>query len=140
MDIGVNYQRTEYLSILYDAVPVISIHRKSGTLPLERPSCGFFTKVLLNIFGSVAFFFKKRQVGSCELNFKDTTISRKSKSSDVTFELSKINYILELSTSFLIDVGKGAMPVPYRCFNKEQKHAFKTMYKEKIHSFESNET
>lgn len=140
MEISVDYQRSEYLEVLYDAYPIIAIYRKSGKLPTNQPICGFFTKILLTSIGSISFFFKKRAVGNCRFVFRENSISRKSKSGDVSFEFSKVNYILVLSKSFLIDIGKGAMPVPYRCFNEGQKYSFEKMYKEKIHNYQSNET
>lgn len=137
MKIHVDYQLSEYLDTLYEAIPIIAVQRKSGELPSIKPKCGLYTKFLIKTIGRISFYFKKKQVGDCTFSISECSISRKSKDGVSEFEFSEIDYILALSNTYLVNVGEGAMPIPYRCFDQAQKKSFEEMYKEKIHHYET---
>ena len=135
MEIYAAYRLSEYLAILIETVPIIAIHRKSGVWPSVKPKPGVGTKMLIYLVGSVGFVFKKSKIGACSFILKEESILRKTKVGEDQFDLNEIDCIHVLSNSYLIDLGKGAMPLPNRLFDRKQRKKFEEMYSNKLRRY-----
>jgi len=100
-------------------VPIMSFQKKTGIWP-EKHNSTFWMKAMIYSLGSVVFFLKLRKVGSCHFEITESKISRKSKlgTKDVSWEEVLNIHIMPFAHMF--EIGRGLMPLPYRCFDGEQ--------------------
>jgi hypothetical protein len=118
--ISVKYQLREYLSVV--RAHARSLQHSTGA-PLAKR---ILDDVIIATFGTAMYFYKTWRVGSCTFSVDDAGITRISKDGAITIPWAQVTSVIKYSSSFLIVLSDGAMPIPYRVLSIEQKAAIES--------------
>jgi hypothetical protein len=72
------------------------------------------------------FFLKSRRVGVCTFTLSSEGVARSAKGGTFTVPWSHIKAVQKYESSYLIDTGDGAMPIPFRVLSGDQRRAVET--------------
>jgi hypothetical protein len=133
--VTVEYRLKEYLRTLQDFVQ-FDQHRQAVAKGKQRSgtpkSLNWFVKWPLILLGSMAFFYKVSKVGTCRFRINATSIERSSKLGTLIVEWSEVVSVLRLSETYLIQLSKGGMPIPFRCMDRPVAAAFERLASGKL--------
>ena len=81
-------------------------------------------KLLMVTFVPAVFLFKKHKVGRCRFVIDTSGISRTCKAGEITIPWAEVQAIHTLSQAYMVELDKGAMPLPFRCFESQCRSRF----------------
>lgn len=85
---------------------------------------GFVAHWLTNRFLSLMLFYKRLRLGTCRFIVSEDGMTRSSKMGTKSVSWPEVQRVSECSVAYLIELEKGAMPIPFRCMNVEQRESF----------------
>lgn len=106
----VAYRLSEYRAFVLDHFATVT-HKQPG----------FFTTIFVSAVAAVTFAVKKYKMPLCSFSIDEGGIRRRTKVGDICVPWSEVAAIHNYSRGFLIEKSHGAMPIPYRCLNEEQR-------------------
>lgn len=80
--------------------------------------------LLLYVLAPPIFLYKKTRVGDCIFKIDKDGIRRDSKTGVKVIEWGTIKDIHKLSSTYLIELNQGALPIPFRCFKSDEQDLF----------------
>jgi len=92
-------------------------------------SPGLFGRLFISIIAAVAFAVKKSRMPVCSFVIDETGIRRRTAASDVVIAWNQVKRVLRYAPGYLIEVERGAMPIPYRCLSERQRATFEELLK-----------
>jgi hypothetical protein len=119
---------TVEFEVTYNAAEYRSFARDKVAQDGYRP--GFFGGLFLFAVASVAFAYKSRKVGSCSFRFDASGLRRRSRVGDMTIPWERIVAVTRFSQCYLVELERGALPVPYRCLDAERRETFERLVRE----------
>ena len=107
---------------------------RDGDAPLtnDGKELKFFGKVAVHILGSFIFIYKVTRVGTCNFEINKSGLLRKSKMGEKTISWENVVKIQLLTEAYLLELEKGAIPLPYRCFKKDERILFEELVANKL--------
>lgn len=123
IQISVNYRLLEYLKTLRDFLP-ISLKRDAEEKGKTYRGYKWHHSVMLWLVGPPAFAYKKLRVGECNFQIDGEGVTRKSNTGEKVIAWSDVKQVHILTKAYLIELEEGALPLPFRCFTKEEKVIF----------------
>ena len=124
LSITVNYIWTEYIDILKEFAPVNAYKEKHNQLPSGTVALNLWGKLSVYILGSLMFALKVRKVGLCTFNVDPQGFSRQSSVGKKFVAWEQVKHIHSLSGAYLMELEQGFIPLPFRCFNDNQRSQF----------------
>ncbi len=123
LEFSVSYRLAEYLSFARDHAPLVTqrVLAAKGK-PVQTPSR--LQGVALTLICSVAFFFKKRRMPICRFVIAEDGIHRSAASRNLFVPWTEVLEVQRYSQGYLIEMHRGAMPLPFRCLGAQQVSAF----------------
>lgn len=118
LSFSVTYRLREYLSLVRSHV--LATAGQPRPTRLDR----FNVTVTLAVVGTVMFLIKSRRVGSCEFHVDADGITRTSNEGPVLVPWSDVVALHTYEAGYLIELGEGAMPVPYRVLSPGEVERF----------------
>lgn len=128
ISIQVSYRLGEYMSCVQEFVPASPANKVQhangrGGL-LAHPTV---VKVSLWILVPPIFLTKVLRVGRCEFDFTNAGFSRTSRGHTAFWSWQEVVAVHTLSRVYLIELEKGAMPVPFRVFAPSDQERFEAL-------------
>ena len=111
----VRYRQGEYLSIVREHILAQPSLASSGQLNRALLSA------LASIFGTVFFLVKSLRIGACQFQIGDSGIVRESRHGKKKILWREVTGIRRYNSGYLIELGTGAMPIPYRVLSPVQR-------------------
>jgi hypothetical protein len=93
-----------------------------------RGTQGLLWRTLLSIMAAVAFIGKTRTVGKCAFTIDETGVRRRSKDGEMLVPWKNVTNVYRYEPGYLIEKGKGAMPIPYRCLDAAQRETLEALF------------
>lgn len=117
----VRYRLREYLSLVSaHAQSELARRRHADGKPLrKRDLLGL--RLSLWLLAPPIFAFKTSRLGACRFSIDRDGIVRGSKMGEMVMAWSDVRAVHEYPTGYLIAKDKGALPVPYRVLNAQQR-------------------
>lgn len=116
----VSYRLREYMSIVTSHV-ISELERRNIK---QGKKTSLLDVIILRscmlLFIPPIFLFKVLQVGSCDFQFDDSGIARRSKGGELVVSWADVVAIHTYPAGYLFAQIDGAMPVPFRVLNEEQ--------------------
>lgn len=72
------------------------------------------------LFGPPLFYFKRHRIGRCSFRIDATGIRRTSRSGTLVRAWADIDGVRRYRHGYLLMLGRGGMPIPYRCLDRKQ--------------------
>lgn len=119
--IVVKYQLKEYLEVVRNHAQ--SLRTKAGKDSFFR---NLVDEAIFATFGTAMFFFKSWRVGECAFTLSSEGVTRNSRDGVVTIPWSCVQALRKYDSSYLVDMGDGAMPIPFRVLSVEQQRAIES--------------
>ena len=119
--IDVKYQLKEYLEVVRNHAQ--SLRTEPGKASRFR---SLLDEAIIATFGTTMFFFKSWRVGTCTFTLCSEGVTRSSKGGAVTIPWSRIEALRKYNSSYLVDMGDGAMPIPFRVLSTHQRCAIES--------------
>ena len=91
------------------------LHHVRGSNP------GLFGRLLFSAIAAVAFTLKKRKMPVCAFTIDDIGITRRTVGGELVVPWPSVTNIYRYTPGYLIEKGRGAMPIPFRCLDPEQR-------------------
>jgi len=85
-------------------------------------------RTLLSIVAAVAFVGKARKVGKCAFTIDETGVRRRAKDGEMLVPWKDVTTIYRYEPGYLIEKGRGAMPIPYRCLDAVQRETLEALF------------
>lgn len=119
LEFSVSYRLAEYLSFARDHAPLVTqrVLAAKGKL-VQTPSR--LQGVALTLICSVAFFFKKRRMPIYRFVITEDGIHRSAASRNLFVPWTEVLEVHRYSQGYLIEMHRGAMPLPFRCLGAQQ--------------------
>ncbi len=128
---SVIYRLPEYLAILREYLPVqlLEWERSRGKKPRDRLSWSARATVALMVplIGPPIFLRKKRRMPVCRFTIDGDRIVREAGGGLLSVPWSEVVAVHRLKGAWMIDKGRGALPLPYRCLDAAQRAAFERL-------------
>lgn len=90
-------------------------------------SPGVFGRLFISIVAAIAFAVKKTRMPVCSFSIDDTGIRRRTAVSNVVVAWPQVKRVFRYAPGYVIEVGRGAMPIPYRCLTERQRATFEEL-------------
>jgi len=116
------YTLSEYLSFLRDHVDF--------TLRWARPAARLrrgSVSLLCALVGTPLFFIKKRRMPRCAFCIDAHGIERRTRAGTLVRGWADIEGVRRYRRGYLVMYDRGAMPIPFRCMDREQEAAFRRL-------------
>lgn len=123
----VSYRLGEYLKIVSSHMVTELARRKIKQEKKISPLDVLILRSCLYLFVPPIFLYKVLKVGSCDFNFDDEGIVRRSKQGELVIPWSEVVAIHQYPAGYLFAQVDGAVPVPLRVLTDEQ-HALLKNY------------
>ncbi len=117
------YGLGEYRSVLREHVPVVLRERGEGI-----KTAGRGLRWLIAIVATPLFFYKKWRVGDCHFTIDAKGLTRASRGRPLTVAWEEIVTIRRYRAAYLVEIERGAMPLPYRCFSADERRRFERWF------------
>jgi hypothetical protein len=128
---SVIYRLPEYLAILREYLPVqlLEWERSRSKKPRGRLSWSSRATVALMVplIGTPIFLRKKRRMPVCRFTIDGERIVREAGGGRLSVPWSEVVTVHRLAGAWMIDKGRGALPLPYRCLDAAQRAAFERL-------------
>lgn len=85
------------------------------------------TRLLVAVVGRVMFAIKSRRVGSCQFTVDHNGIHRHSRQGETLVPWSKVTALHAYEAGYILEIGQGGMPVPFRVLSPGQKEQLSSM-------------
>jgi hypothetical protein len=125
------YRLGEYLAMLREYLPrgMLAWEQARGKATNGRLSWStrFTLAVMVPLAGTPVFLLKKRRMPVCRFKIDMQGIERRAGGRRLSVPWSDVREVHRLRGAWLVDMGKGAMPLPYRCFDPAQRAAFERL-------------
>jgi hypothetical protein len=127
--VSVSYQLGEYMSVVREFAPQSAANsvRQSKKLPSRLLHHPAVVAIFMWLFVPPIFFTKVLRVGRCDFEFTELGMSRTSKGTKASRTWQEVVAVHKLSRAYLIELEKGAMPVPYRVFASHEQQGFEAL-------------
>lgn len=136
LSITVNYIRSEYIDILKEFGPINSFKEKNGHLPTHKVKLSLWEWLTINILGNIVFAIKVRKVGLCTFDLSPDGFSRQSNVGKKFIPWEQVLQVHLLSSAYLLELDQGFIPLPFRCFEMNQRADFEVLVSSKLARFE----
>jgi hypothetical protein len=94
---------------------------------LRRRTAGPLLRTLIILIGTPVFFIKKRRMPSCAFCIDAHGIERRSRAGTLVRNWAEIESVRRYRRGYLVSYDRGAMPIPFRCMDREQETAFRKL-------------
>lgn len=125
------YALREYLAILSDHLPAGLRNWERARAKAPRDGLSWSSRialrVLLPIMGTPVFLMKKRRMPVCEFVIDASGIERRTRDGTLQVPWSDVVKVHRYTQAYLIDKGRGGLPIPYRCLTGEQRAGFERL-------------
>ena len=118
---SVTYRLDEYLAIVRSHALAKATPNDASRLQRLK------TRLLVAVVGRVMFLIKARRIGSCDFAIDQMGIARTSRQGKTLVPWSKVTALRTYETGYILEVGSGGMPVPFRVLSKSQKELLPSM-------------
>ena len=115
----VRYGLREYLSVVLDHLPV-AMQARGRT----HQRIGFLSRLAVALLVTPMFLFKRWRVGDCQFELDANGITRRSRRLPITVSWREATAVHRYRGAYLVVNGRGAMPLPHRCFSEKQRQHF----------------
>lgn len=115
----VRYGLREYLSVVLDHLPV-AVQARGRT----HQRIGFLSRLAVALLVTPMFLFKRWRVGDCQFELDANGITRRSRRLPITVSWREATAVHRYRGAYLVVNGRGAMPLPHRCFSEKQRQHF----------------
>jgi hypothetical protein len=123
---SVVYSRSEYLSFVNDQLAVLLAGRALAAGKEPTPT-SLLTRGLVALVGSMFFAVKRRRMPVCSFVISARGLQRTTRLGIVFVPWSEVVAVHRHSQGYLVAERTGAMPLPYRCFDKEAAATFDSL-------------
>jgi hypothetical protein len=106
--------------VVTEFAPINSYKEKHGKLPSGRIKISLWDNIVAHLFGLLIFTIKVRKVGLCTFKFTESGFERNSNVGEKFIPWDKVLYVHQLTEAYLMELEQGFIPLPYRCFDKNQ--------------------
>jgi hypothetical protein len=113
------YGLGEYLAVLREHLLIVLRERGEG-----RRKAGRGLRWLIAVVATPLFLYKKWRVGDCHFTIDATGLTRGSRGRPVSVAWNEIVAIRRYRAAYLVEIERGAMPLPYRCFSADERRRF----------------
>jgi hypothetical protein len=126
---SVDYSLAEYLSFTRDFGHqlILGDSGSAGKRTIGQRASTLLFNGAVAVLAPPIFLFKKHAVGACEFEISCAGIVRRSKAGEFSAPWSEVKAIHQLSKAYLVQIDKGAIPLPYRCFSNSERGEFEGM-------------
>jgi hypothetical protein len=120
VEFEVDYQYEEYRRI------VMAWIRAEGRSP------GPVWRVLIGLMSRAVFAYKRRKVGTCRFRIDAAGIVRHCRVGELRVPWSEVKSLRRFSDFYIVDLQRGAMPLPGRVLDAAQREALEAFAAEKL--------
>jgi hypothetical protein len=106
----VAYQYSEYRQFLLE-----HLREVKGISP------GFFGRLLFSGVAAIAYAVKRSKMPVCSFTIDHAGIRRRAGGGELVVPWGSVTNIYRYPPGFVIEKGRGAMPIPYRCLDQTQR-------------------
>ena len=128
---SVVYRLPEYLAILRETLPgrLLGRERARGRGGADRLSWSARVALwlLVPLLGAPVFLLKKRRMPVCRFTIDVAGIAREAGGGRLVVPWDQVVAVHRLRSAWLIDKGRGGLPVPRRCLDAAQRAAFERL-------------
>ena len=128
---SVVYRLPEYLAILREYLPRQMLDRDRSRGRGEGGRLSWSTRAALRVMvplvGTPMFLLKKRRMPVCRFRIDAVGIEREAGGERLVVPWDEVVAVHRLRGAWLLDKGRGAMPVPRRCLDGAQRAAFERL-------------
>jgi hypothetical protein len=128
---SVIYRLPQYLAILREYLPVrlLEWERSRGSRPRQRLSWSarLVLAWMVPLVGTPMFLLKKRRMPVCRFTIDRERIVREAGGGRLDVPWREVVAVHRLAGAWLIDVGRGGLPLPHRCLDAAQRAAFERL-------------
>ena len=122
LQLTVNYKLREYLQLANHFRPQSPgnravLKRTAGSIWVKAP---WLETLLVYLVAPPVFFYKKHRVGQCIFQFDEIGLRRISKNGTLNINWAEVWGVHSLPGTFVIELDKGALPLPLTCLSSEQ--------------------
>lgn len=116
------YQLGEYKSMVFEYI----LSRRNKRIRQKSSNARIASKlpwsirIIFTILVPLVFLYKIRKVGRCTFVIDEDAVQRTCKLGVLRIPWPDVVTVHRLSRAYLIEKTKGAVPLPYRCLDKEQ--------------------
>lgn len=121
LSFSVTYRLQEYLAIVRSHA--LAKATGQGASGFQQ----FTTRMIVAVVGRIMFAVKSRRVGTCDFTIDETGVTRRSRQGETVVPWSKVTALHAYETGYIIEVGPGGMPVPFRVLSAEQREMLPSM-------------
>ena len=112
---SVTYQLREYLALVHSHALVKATPRDASIFQQLT------TRLLVAVVGTAMYLIKSRRIGTCDFEIDSNGITRVSKQGTLVTPWDKVTALHTYETGFIVEVGAGGMPVPFRVLSPAQR-------------------
>lgn len=123
----VRYRLGEYLSFSYEHAFATQRELRELTGVRRRLAQAF-----LKCVAAVLFLYKSARVGQCHFRIDVESIRRRSRGGEGAVAWSQVKAVHMYSRGYLIELQRGAMPVPFRVLSAGQHEMFRSLAGERM--------
>lgn len=110
MEFDVAYHFAEYRAFVF-----AHLRQVKGISP------GLVGRAFFSGVAAIAFAAKKRKMPLCSFKINDEGITRVTRLGSLVVPWRNVTNIYRYEPGYLIEKGKGALPIPYRCLSEQQR-------------------
>ena len=129
----VSYRLGEYISMLSEYSPrsvgnaaAMQVAKASIWAKL-LPSSKWFERICIYLIAPPIFLYKVFRVGQCTFSVDTERIERTSKTGPMSIPWKDVAFVQRLTEGYLVELERGGMPLPYRCFPGGARGAFELL-------------
>ena len=115
----VAYQFAEYRLFVFD-----HLHQLKGK------RVGVFGRFLVTVVAAPMFFLKKMKMPLSSFTVDADGISRRTSGGELRLSWGEVTAVHRYSPGYLIEMKRGAVPIPYRCLNESQRSSLEAFVAE----------
>ena len=112
---SVTYQLREFLALVRSHALMKATPRDASIFQQLT------TRLLVAVVGTTMYLIKSRRIGTCDFEIDGNGITRVSKQGTLVTPWDKVTALHTYETGFILEVGAGGMPVPFRVLSPEQR-------------------
>jgi len=107
----------------YRAFVLAHVRQVKGISP------GYFSRALISGVAAIQFARKKRKMPSCSFRIDDDGITRATRLGSLVVPWRNVTSIYRYEPGYLVERGKGALPIPYRCISEQQRMRLEQLFR-----------
>ena len=133
---AVTYRLREYLALLGEHIPagMLQWEQARSGRPRERLSTStrLAIRLLLPLIGAPVFLLKKRRMPVCRFTIDARGIERRTRDGTLRVAWADVVAVHRYRQAWLVDPGRGGLPIPYRCLDDGQRAAFERLLRRHV--------